>query len=109
MKITVTGRHVEITPGLREFIEKKIGKIEEFYSGAKEVHVILTVEKYRHTAEITLKGGHRQLSAKKTTKDMYASVEEALQALSHQASRLKEKQKSQSSRRHLGKVSKPED
>jgi putative sigma-54 modulation protein len=106
VKIAITGRHVEITPGLREFIEKKIGKIEEFYAGAKEVHVVLTVEKYRHTAEITFKGGHRQLAAKKTTKDMYASVEEVLQAVAHQASRLKEKQKSQSSRRHLGKVAK---
>jgi putative sigma-54 modulation protein len=94
---------VEITSGLREFVERKIGKIEEFYSSTKEVHVVLTVEKYRHTAEITVKGGRRQLAAKKTTKDMYASIEEVLQAVAHQASRLKEKQKSQSSRRHLGK------
>ncbi len=103
MKIAITGRHVEVTSSLRDFVEKKVSKLEEFFSGVREVRVILSVEKYRHTAEVTLKAGGKHIAAKKTTKDMYASIEEVTQAISQQASREKEKQRSQSSRRHRGR------
>ena len=103
MKITITGRHVEVTPSLRDFAEKKISKLGEFSTQLTDVHAILGVEKYRHTAEIEFKVAGRKLTAKKTTKDMYASIEEAVQALRLQAGKLKDKLRTQSSRRHRTK------
>lgn len=100
MKISVTGRHTVVTASLRDFAVRKVSKLEEYFENLKMVHVILSVEKYRHTAEIFLQFAGRDLSAKKTTKDMYASVEEAIHALSLQAAKLKDKLSSKAVRKH---------
>ena len=102
MKVMISGRHVEVTKAMREFIEKKAVKIEEFFPGVRQVKVILEVQKYRHTAEIVFKAARKTVTAKKTTKDMYASIEEVLHAVERQANKRKEKLYSTSARRHRG-------
>jgi putative sigma-54 modulation protein len=99
MRIIVTGRHVEVTPSLREFAAKKVSKLEEYFADLRQAHVVLSVEKYRHSAEIVFKAAGRDFSAKKTTKDMYASIEEAVQALARKEAKLKDRLHSQSARR----------
>ena len=91
MQLQVIGHHVEVTSGLKSFIAGKLAKLEETFPKARKVVVILTVEKYRHTAEIHFRAEGVELSAKKTTKDMYASVEEAVSALDQQAGKRKDR------------------
>lgn len=105
MQLQVTGHHMEVTPGLKAFIAGKLAKLEETFPKARKVVVILTVEKYRHTAEIHFRAEGVELSAKKTTKDMYASVEEAVAALDQQAGKRKDRlHTSGALRRSAGKV-----
>jgi putative sigma-54 modulation protein len=99
MQVQITGHHVEITPGLRSFVTAKLSKIEDYYPKVRKVTVVLTVEKYRHTAEIHFHAEGIEMSAKKTTKDMYASVEEALAAIAQQAAKRKDRIRSQNARR----------
>lgn len=103
MKVSITGRHVEMTAGLRDFAEKHMAKLEDFFTGVKDAHVILSVEKYRHTAEIQFQAGDQHFNSKKTTKDMYASIEEAIHALIQQTSKRKDKERGQHAKRHAGK------
>jgi putative sigma-54 modulation protein len=91
MQVQVTGHHVEITPSLRTYIEGKLSKLAELYPHLRTVAVVVTVEKYRHTAEIHFHADSVEMSAKKTTKDMYASVEEAVSALEQQAGKRKDR------------------
>ena len=105
MQIHLTGKHVEITPALRTHIANKIAKLEDTFPRVKRVTVIVTVEKYRHTVEIHFNAEGVELSAKKTTKDMYASVEEAVSALEQQASKRKDRLHTSSAlRRSAGRV-----
>jgi putative sigma-54 modulation protein len=99
MQVTIAGRHVEVTPGLKSSIISKLSKLQELFPKAKKVHVILTVEKYRHTAEIHFHAEHHEFSARKTTKDMYASVDGAVKALEQQAVKKKDKTRSLKGRR----------
>ena len=94
MQVTITGRHVEVTAGLKSSIHSKLQRLEELFPKARKVQVVLTVEKYRHTAEIHFHAEHVEFSAKKTTKDMYASVDAAIKALEQQAAKKKGKQRS---------------
>jgi putative sigma-54 modulation protein len=94
MQVTIAGRHVEVTAGLKSAIHSKLQRLEELFPKAKKVQVVLTVEKYRHTAEIHFHAEHVEFSAKKTTKDMYASVDAAIKALEQQASKKKGKLRS---------------
>lgn len=106
MKVIISGRHVAVTSALRDFIEKKVVKIDEFFPGVRQVRVILEVQKYRHTAEIIFKAANKTITAKKTTKDMYASLEEVLHAVERQATKRKGKLYSERARRTRGRSAK---
>ena len=61
MRVDITGRHVDITPGLRQLIDKRLAKLERLLNDrAVSATVILTKEKYRHRTELVVhaKGDH---------------------------------------------------
>src|SRR6185436_20726237 len=65
----------------------------------KKAQVVISVEKYRHSAEIHYHADFTEYHAKKTTTDMYASIDGAVNALEHQAHKRKDKLRSQKSKR----------
>ena len=91
MNIDITGRHVEVTPALREFSEDKLGKLEKLLDGPLEAHVVLRIAKHRHIAEIQVKSRNLALSGAEETDDLYVSISEVVDKLERQA--LKHKQK----------------
>ena len=54
MQLNVTGHHVEVTPSLRSYVEKKLERIGRHFDRLIDVHCVLTVEKLRQKAEATL-------------------------------------------------------
>jgi putative sigma-54 modulation protein len=91
MQLDMTGRHVEITPELREFVEEKLAKLERLLDGPIEVHVVLGVEKHRQTVEIQVKSRTGLFSSTHETADLKASIAEVAAKLERQALRHKEK------------------
>ena len=55
MKISITGRHVDITNALNSYIKTKFQKLKKYSENIINIHTILTVEKERMKAEATLK------------------------------------------------------
>ena len=55
MNIIVTGRHLDITPALRTYAEKKIKRFDRYLSNIGEAIVTISVEKYRHKVEVLMK------------------------------------------------------
>ena len=94
MNLDFTGRHIEITPALRDFAEDKLRKLEKLLDGPLEVHVVLGIEKHRHTAEIQVKSRTAVLSGTQETGDLYASIGEVVDKLERQALKHKEKRRS---------------
>jgi len=91
MNIDYTGRHVEVTPALRQFAEEKLSKLERVLDGPLDVHVVLAIEKHRHVAEIQVKSRSAVLSGAHETDDLYASIGEVVDKLERQALKHKEK------------------
>jgi len=91
MEINVTGRHVEVTSALRQHIQDKLEKIIKHPYKFQETQVTLTVEKYRHIAEIILQVDRLVLRSKEETNDMYTSFDLALDKIKQQLRRNKEK------------------
>ena len=54
MQINLTGHHVDITEPLRNYVNEKFERLERHFDNVKDVHVVLSVEKLRHTAEATM-------------------------------------------------------
>jgi putative sigma-54 modulation protein len=94
MKVIFTGRHVEVSDSLRAFAQERLDKMTTYLDDVIDVHVILSVEKHRHQAEITLKTRRSDFIACAETDDMYASLSQALDKLEGQAHKHAGKQKS---------------
>jgi putative sigma-54 modulation protein len=95
MRLELRGHHVDVTPGLRRFVEEKLSKLERLLNDrAVSAHAILTVEKRRHVADITLHTrGERFLHGLGDSRNWEASLAQAIAKISHQAQKLKTRQK----------------
>jgi putative sigma-54 modulation protein len=91
MQITVTFRHVEPTAALKTYAEEKLERVKKYLRRPVDAHVILSVSKERHMAEITLQADHVTMFAQEETHDLYSAIDLALDKLEHQAQKLKAK------------------
>ena len=93
MKLTVTGRNIEITDGIRNHLNNKMDKTIADLGEAADVHVALSVEKHRHFAEVTVKTKDFTLHSQDETEDLYTSMDKALEKMEKQIRKNKEKAK----------------
>ena len=95
MRLELRGHHVDVTPGLRRFVEEKLSKLERLLNHrALSAQAVLTVEKRRHVADITLHTrGERFLHGLGESGNWETSLAQAIAKISHQAQKLKTRQK----------------
>lgn len=91
MNIIVNGRHLEVTPALKSYAEEKISKFERYISDISEAVVTLSIEKYRHKAEVLLKVNGVLIQAESVTGEIYSSIDEVAEKLDRQVKKYKEK------------------
>nr|WP_294144523.1 ribosome-associated translation inhibitor RaiA [uncultured Selenomonas sp.] len=82
---TIRGKNIEITPSLREYVEKRVGKVTKYFEKVGEITVLLTVSKGRHIVEVTvpIQGGI-VLRGEEATMDMYTSIDLVVEKLERQ-------------------------
>ena len=90
MKLTTTGRKIEITDGIRTHLNDKMNKTIADLGEAADVHVALAVEKHRHFAEVTVKTKGFTLHSQEETNDLYASMDKALEKMQKQIQKHKD-------------------
>ncbi|QHM73664.1 ribosome hibernation promoting factor [Mixta intestinalis] len=93
MQLNITGQHIEITPALREFVNNKFAKLEQYSDRITQVHVVLKVERVQQIAEATLHISGGELHATSEAEDMYAAIDSLIDKLSRQLTRHKDKLK----------------
>lgn len=91
MKIIVNGRHLELTPALKSYAEDKIKKFERYSSDISEAVVTLSIEKYRHKADVLLKANGMLIQAESVTGEIYSSIDEVTEKLDRQVKKYKDK------------------
>lgn len=91
MKLTTTARHFEATPELVTFTENKVRKLKRFWDQILHVEAIMSVEKFRHIAEIKVHVNGHDFSAKEESDDMYNSIEKSVKNLEKQMKKFKGK------------------
>lgn len=96
---TVRGKNIEITPSLREYVEKRVGKVTKYFDNVGNITVLLNVIKGRHIVEVTvpIQGGIL-LRGEEATMDMYTSIDLVVEKLERQI----HKQKTKLERRFRG-------
>ena len=91
MQINLTGHHVEVTPALREYVNRKLGRVVRHFAQVTSARVILTVEKQSNKAEATLHVSGADLFAVASHHDMYAAIDLLADRIDGQVRRHKEK------------------
>ncbi|MEX2356570.1 MAG: ribosome-associated translation inhibitor RaiA [Thermaerobacterales bacterium] len=91
MNITVSGKNLDVTDGIREHVERKVGKIGRYFENSLRAQVTLNVEKGRHIVELTVPLGSdgMMLRAESESGDMYASVDQVVDRLERQIRKYK--------------------
>jgi putative sigma-54 modulation protein len=93
MRLELTGRHVTITAGVRKLVDEKLAKTRRMLNDhAVSAQVVLTKEKTRHHADVTLHArGDHFFHGEGTGRDLGSALAGAIGKIDHQAQRLKEK------------------
>src|SRR5699024_7549728 len=75
MNITISGKNIEVTDGLRAAINDKLGKLERYFTPETEVIVTLSVEKERQKIEVTIPVKGSIIRSEQVSNDMYVSID----------------------------------
>ena len=89
MRYTITGRNIEVTPGLKAAVEKKIGKLEHFFTPDTEVIVALSAQKDQQKIEVTIPVKGNTIRAEESSTDMYVSIDLVEEIIERQIRRYK--------------------
>ena len=91
MKFVITGRNIDVTPGLKSAVEDKIGKLEKYFTPETEVHVTLSVEKDRQKIEVTIPVKGTVIRSEQISSDMYVSIDLVEEIIERQLKKYKNK------------------
>jgi putative sigma-54 modulation protein len=91
MDITVTFRHIDSTESLKEYAEEKLSKIGKYFDFPVDAHVVLTAEKFRRMADVTINVNGTVIKAEEETEDMYAAIDQVMDKIEIQVKRYRDK------------------
>jgi putative sigma-54 modulation protein len=94
MKYNVRGQHIQVTDALRDYVEKKLSRLERYFEApinTSETTVTLSVTKGKHAVEVTIPLPGVMLRAEEKKDDMYASIDLVVDKLERQIRKHKTK------------------
>ncbi len=91
MNITISGKNINVTEGLRQTINEKLGKLERYFTPDTEIVVTLSVEKERQKIEVTIPVKGRIIRSEQVSNDMYVSIDLVEEVIERQLRKYKTK------------------
>jgi putative sigma-54 modulation protein len=91
MQLSVKGRSLEITPAIRAYAEEKLSRLTRYLENIVSMHVVLSVNKHRQIAEVTLRVRDLTIRAEEAGDDLYSSIDLVVEKLERQILRYKER------------------
>jgi len=91
MQVSVTFRHMDASDSLKGFAADKVSRIEKYIHTPTDAHVVLSVEKHLHRAEINVIANGMRIRGEESSADMYGSIDCAAQKIEKQLKRYRNK------------------
>ena len=91
MKIIITGKNLEVSEGLRNAVEEKIGKLEKYFAEDTVAKVTLSVERDRQKIEVTIPIKGHIIRSEQVSNDMYVSIDLVEEVIERQLTRYRKK------------------
>lgn len=93
MQLNITFRHFDPIDSLKNYAREKVDRAHKYLESAGEAHVVLSLERHLHHADITITSGAFVLRGREKSEDMYASIDLAMDKIERQLRRYKERLK----------------
>ena len=91
MQTSVTFKNLDSSDTLKSYVQDKLDRFDRLLDNPAEANVVLSVEKFRHMAEINIIGDRLTIIGKEETIDMYSAIDMVLDKLEKQIKKSKEK------------------
>ena len=91
MNLNITGRHVEVTPAIRDYLSSKLDRVIRHFDNVTSVTVTLSVEKLKQKVDVTLHVRGKDIFVESEDADLYAAIDELTDKLDRQVGRYKTK------------------
>ena len=91
MKITISGKNIDVTEGLKAAVNEKLGKLEKYFTPDTNVIVTLSVEKERQKIEVTIPVKGNIIRSEQVSNDMYVSIDLVEEVIERQLRKYKNK------------------
>ncbi len=91
MQTSVTFKNLDPSENLKSYVKDKLDRFDRFLDNLAEANVVLSVEKFRHIAEINIAGDRLNINGKEETNDMYSAIDMVLDKLEKQIKKNKQK------------------
>jgi putative sigma-54 modulation protein len=91
MQTSVTFKNIDPSDHLKAYVSDKLDRFDRFLDNPAEANVVLSVEKFRHIAEIKITGDRLKINGKEETNDMYSAIDMVMDKLGKQIKKSKQK------------------
>lgn len=91
MQTSVTFKNIDSSDNLSQYVSHKLDRFDRFLDNPAEASVVLSVEKFRHIAEINIVGDRLNIYGKEETVDMYSAIDMVLDKMEKQIKKNKDK------------------
>ncbi len=98
MNITVTFRNLETTQALKDYSAGKLDRVRKYLVKPREATVVLSMERHRHVAEVTINAKDTTFKGTEKADDMYAAIDLVMDKVERQARKYKDRRKQKKGR-----------
>ena len=91
MRIHIVARKIKMSKPVKEFIENKLAKLQDYLENIVWAQVIVSVEKKIHSAEVIVHAGHQTMKAAAVSDEMYSAIDKAMDKMEVQVKKYKER------------------
>ena len=91
MQTSVTFKNLDPSDHLKAYVSDKLNRFDKYLYNPGEASVVLSVEKFRHIAEINIVADRLNIVGKEETEDMYSAIDMTLDKLEKQIKKNKQK------------------
>lgn len=91
MQTSVTFKNIDPSDHIKSYISEKLDRFDKYLHNPGEANVVLSVEKFRHMAEVNIIGDRMTINGKEETEDMYSAIDMVLDKLEKQIKKGKQK------------------
>jgi putative sigma-54 modulation protein len=91
MNLNVSGHHLEITPAIRGYVQAKLERVTRHFDNVIDARVILSVDKLKQKAEVTLRVRGKDLYCESEEADLYAAIDLMIDKLDRQVLKYKDR------------------